>query len=85
MPERHSALFYPPFEQRNDGDTIALAGEALYVSRNNGDGVDEARLTRRRRRRGPAHPDADAVYVGHRRRRRLRTTVDRRGLERSPR
>ena len=48
-----SGLFYPPFEaSATGGDTVAMAVQALYVSRNNGDDVDAAGLSRRR---GAAH------------------------------
>ena len=37
IPTGEGSLFYPPFEcSATTGDTIALGGDALYVSRNNG-------------------------------------------------
>ena len=36
VPAGESSLFYPPFEaSANGGDTVAIGGDALYVSRNN--------------------------------------------------
>ena len=36
VPSGEGSLFYPPFEtSANGGDTVAIGGDALYVSRNN--------------------------------------------------
>ena len=59
------SLFYPPFEtSATNGDTIAMGGDALYVSRNNG--IAWKRLSYPFSARASAMyiPNADNVYVG---------------------
>ncbi len=64
-PVQEGSLFYPPFEtSTTNGDTIAMGGDALYVSRNNG--TNWTRLTSPSTARASAMyiPNADRVYVG---------------------
>ena len=75
VPEGEGSPFYPPFESSaSNGDTIAMAGQALYVSRN--DGTDWTRLEfpSAGSASGSYIPDADTVLVGLRDGRLLRTT-----------
>lgn len=65
VPAGERSQFYPPFESSsNGGDTIAMAGDALYVSRNNG--TSWTRLAYPSAARGSAMyiPNPDTVYVG---------------------
>jgi hypothetical protein len=65
VPAGEGSQFYPPFEvSANGGDTIAMAGDALYVSRNNGSAW--TRLAYPSAARGSAMyiPDPNTVYVG---------------------
>jgi photosystem II stability/assembly factor-like uncharacterized protein len=75
VPTNEGSRFYPPFEcSATTGDTIAMAGDALYVSRNNG--AAWTRLAYPSGGRGSALsiPNADRVYVGLEDGRVLRTT-----------
>lgn len=65
VPAGEGSLFYPPFETSvTNGQTIAMGGDALYVSRNSG--TDWTRLRYPSGGRGSAMyiPNADNVYVG---------------------
>jgi hypothetical protein len=65
VPKGEGSPFYPPFESSaTNGDTIAMAGQALYVSRNNG--TDWSRLDYPTPASGSGLyiPDADTVLVG---------------------
>lgn len=65
VPVGEGSLFYPPFEcSISGGDTIAMGGDALYISRNNGS--NWSRLTYPIANSASALyiPDADHVYVG---------------------
>lgn len=65
VPANEGSPFYPPFEaSATTGDTIAMAGGALYVSRNNG--TNWTRLALPANTSGSALyiPDADTVFVG---------------------
>jgi hypothetical protein len=65
LPAGEGSPFYPPFEcSATNGDTIAIAGDALYVSRNNG--ANWTRLAYPSAGHGSALsiPNADRVYVG---------------------
>ncbi|MDQ4044180.1 MAG: hypothetical protein M3173_01850 [Chloroflexota bacterium] len=52
-PNVYRQLFYPPAEGR--GNTIAQAGESVFISRNNGDSLTEITL--------PGRPVASAMYL----------------------
>lgn len=65
VPDGEGSLFYPPFEtSATNGDTIAMGGDALYVSRNNG--TNWTRLVYPAAARSSALyiPNADQIYVG---------------------
>jgi hypothetical protein len=65
VPAGEGSLFYPPLESSaTNGTTIAIGGDALYVSRNNG--TNWTRLTFPAAGRSSAMyiPNADRVYVG---------------------
>jgi hypothetical protein len=65
VPSGEGSLFYPPFETSEAaGDTVAIGGDALYVSRNNM--TTWTRLTFPVASRASAMhiPDANTVYVG---------------------
>jgi hypothetical protein len=63
VPDGEGSPFYPPFEvSATTGDTIAMAGAALYVSRNNG--TNWIRLALPAAGSALAIPDANTVYVG---------------------
>jgi hypothetical protein len=75
VPAGEGSRFYPPFESSaTTGNTIAMGGDALYVSRNNG--AAWTRLTYPSGGRGAAMsiPSDSAVYVGLEDGRVLRTT-----------
>lgn len=57
--------FYPPFEcSASGGDTIAIAGDALYVSRNNGANWIRLAFPSASRASAMYIPTPDIVYVG---------------------
>lgn len=62
------SLFYPPFEtSTTNGDTIAMGGGALYVSRNNGTNWSRLAYTSPNLISSALYiPNADNVYVGTR-------------------
>jgi len=65
VPAGEGSLFYPPFECcATGGDTIAIGGGAVYVSRNNG--TNWTRLTFPTAARASAMyiPNVDSLYVG---------------------
>lgn len=65
VPTGEGSLFYPPFEcSAAGGDTIAIGGDALYVSRNNGTAWIRLVYPGAGRASALAIPDADHVYVG---------------------
>jgi hypothetical protein len=65
VPSGEGSLFYPPFEcSATDGDTVALGGDALYVSRNNGAAWTRLAFPVTARASAMYIPNANAVYVG---------------------
>jgi hypothetical protein len=65
VPAGESSPFYPPFEcSATNGDTIAMAGGALYVSRNNGTAWSRLAFPGGSSASALFIPDADTVYVG---------------------
>ncbi len=75
VPAGEGSRFYPPFEvSATTGDTIAMAGGALYVSRNNGAAWTRLAYPSAGQGSAMAMPNGDAVYVGLEDGRVLRTT-----------
>ncbi|HKS53090.1 MAG TPA: hypothetical protein VJS67_14590, partial [Pseudonocardiaceae bacterium] len=75
LPAGEGSPFYPPFEcSATSGDTIAMAGQALYVSRNYGTGWTRLAYPNGGSATGMYVPDADTVLVGLGDGRVLRTT-----------
>ncbi|HKH14088.1 MAG TPA: hypothetical protein VKA47_05470, partial [Solirubrobacterales bacterium] len=65
VPSGEGSLFYPPFEcSATNGDTIAMGGDALYVSRNNGSAWTRIAFPFAARSSAMYIPNADNVYVG---------------------
>jgi ligand-binding sensor domain-containing protein len=65
VPSGEGSLFYPPFEcSATNGDTIAMGGDALYVSRNNGSAWTRIAFPAAARSSAMYLPNADTVYVG---------------------
>jgi hypothetical protein len=65
VPTGESQPFYPPFEaSATNGDTIAMAGAALYVSRDNGSHWTRVAFPSAGTATALAIPNADAVLVG---------------------
>jgi photosystem II stability/assembly factor-like uncharacterized protein len=65
VPDGEGSLFYPPFEcSISGGETIAIGGDAFYVSRDNG--ANWTRLTYPAPATASAMyiPDTDHVYIG---------------------
>jgi photosystem II stability/assembly factor-like uncharacterized protein len=59
------SAFYPPFEcSESNGDTIAMGGDALHVSRNNGTNWTALVFPSAARSSTLYIPNADTVYVG---------------------
>lgn len=58
----YRALFYPPLEVR--GNTVAQAGQSVYVSRNNGTNWSQVSLPGNVVASAMHAPDADNVYIG---------------------
>ena len=59
------SLFYPPLEaSATNGDTVAMGGDRLYVSRNNGTTWTPLGFPSAARSSALAVPNADTVYVG---------------------
>ena len=64
VPAGEGSLFYPPFECSTSGDTIAMGGGRLYVSRNNGSNWTPAAYPGSGTACALHIPDIDHVYVG---------------------
>ena len=65
VPMGEGSLFYPPFESSAaGGDTIAIGGDALYVSRNNGTSWVRLAFPTAARSSALYIRNADTVYVG---------------------
>ncbi|MBI1277815.1 MAG: hypothetical protein GC179_06780 [Anaerolineaceae bacterium] len=65
VPSGESSLFYPPFEcSANGGDTIALGGQSLFVSRNNGTAWVRLALPSGSLASAMYIPNVDNVFVG---------------------
>lgn len=75
IPAGEGSLFYPPLEaSANGGDTVALGGDALYVSRNNMTSWTRVALPAGARASAMYIPNPTTVYVGTTDGRILRTT-----------
>jgi hypothetical protein len=65
IPAGEGSLFYPPFEcSASGGDTIAIGGDAVYVSRNNGAAWTRLAFPSAARSSAMYIPNADNLYVG---------------------
>lgn len=65
IPSGEGSLFYPPFEaSATNGDTIAIGGDALYVSRNSGTAWTRLAYPSSARSSAIYIPNADNVYAG---------------------
>ncbi len=65
IPPSQGSLFYPPLEtSATNGDTIAIGGEALYISRDNGTNWDCLSFTSPGTASALYILDGDSVYVG---------------------
>lgn len=65
VPSGEGSLFYPPFEcSATGGDTIAIGGDSLFVSRNNGTSWVRLAFPSAGRSTALAIPNPNAVYVG---------------------
>jgi hypothetical protein len=65
QPAGESSLFYPPFEcSATGGDTIAIGGDSLYVSRNNGTTWLRLAFPVASRASALHIPNSNNVYVG---------------------
>ena len=65
VPTGEGSLFYPPFEcSAAGGDTIAMGGDALYVSRNNGTAWVRLAFPTAARSSALYIRNVDTVYVG---------------------
>jgi hypothetical protein len=65
VPAGEGSLFYPPFEcSAVGGDTIAIGGDALYVSRNGGTAWTRLGLPAGARSSALYIPNVDNVFVG---------------------
>ena len=65
IPAGEGSLFYPPFESSaTTGDTVAIGGDRLYVSRDNGTAWTPLAFPSAARSSALYIPSADAVYVG---------------------
>jgi hypothetical protein len=65
VPAGEGSLFYPPFETSGtNGDTVAMGGDAVYVSRNNGTAWTRLAYPTAGRSSAMHIPDADNVYIG---------------------
>lgn len=62
VPDTYSALFYPPVEVCND--TVAMAGQSLFVSRNRGTNWTEVALPAGQVATAMHAPTADRIFVG---------------------
>jgi photosystem II stability/assembly factor-like uncharacterized protein len=65
VPSGEGSAFYPPFEcSASGGDTIAMGGDALYVSRDNGSNWTRIAFPSSARSSAMYIPNTDTVYVG---------------------
>lgn len=65
VPMGEGGLFYPPFEcSATTGDTIAMGGDRLYISRNNGTAWTALAFPSQARSSAMYIPNADMIYVG---------------------
>jgi len=65
IPSGEGSLFYPPLEaSANGGDTVALGGDSLYVSRNNMSSWTRIAFPNASRSSALYIPNANTVYVG---------------------
>ena len=65
VPAGEGSAFYPPFEcSASGGDTIAIGGDAVYVSRNNGTNWIRLAYPAAARSSAMYIPNSDTVYVG---------------------
>jgi hypothetical protein len=65
VPSGESSPFYPPFEcSASNGDTIAMGGDALYVSRNSGSAWTRLAYPSGGTASALYIPNADTVYAG---------------------
>jgi hypothetical protein len=75
VPAGEESLFYPPFEaSANGGDTVAMGGDALYISRNNATTWVRIAFPAAGRSSALAIPNTNTVYVGTTDGRLFRTT-----------
>ena len=65
VPAGEGSLFYPPFEcSANGGDTVAIGGDALYISRNNATTWVRLPFPSAARSSALYIPNSNTVYVG---------------------
>ena len=65
VPTGEGSLFYPPFEcSTTAGDTIAIGGDALYVSRDNGAAWTRIAFPSAARSSALEIPNPNTIYVG---------------------
>lgn len=65
VPSGEGSLFYPPFEcSASGGDTVALGGDAVYLSRNNGTAWTRLAFPGAARSSAMYIPNVDTVFVG---------------------
>lgn len=65
VPDTEGSLFYPPFEaSATSGDTIAIGGDRVYVSRNNGTAWTPLAFPSPARSSAMYIPSSNSVYVG---------------------
>ena len=65
LPAGEGSLFYPPVEaSATNGDTVAMGGGALYISRDNGTNWDRLAFPNPGIASAMYIPNADIVYVG---------------------
>ncbi|KAA9356396.1 WD40/YVTN/BNR-like repeat-containing protein [Larkinella humicola] len=62
VPDGYNALFYPPMEATND--TVAQAGQSVYISRNRGTNWTEVALPAGQVASAMYIPNPDTVFVG---------------------
>jgi len=65
VPSGEGSLFYPPFHcSRRPGDTVAMGGDAVYVSRDTGDNWIRLAFPAPARAGALCVPGPDEVYIG---------------------
>jgi len=65
VPPGEQSAFYPPFEcSATGGNTIAIGGDAVYVSRSNGNSWTRLAFPRVARTSAMYIPNADSLYLG---------------------